>query len=46
MRSVTSHLILRDAAKRLLLSTIFFPSPLVGEGGEIERSEIEPGEGE
>jgi hypothetical protein len=23
-----------------------FPSPLVGEGGEIERSEIEPGEGE
>jgi hypothetical protein len=23
----------------------FFPSPLVGEGGEIERSEMEPGEG-
>ena len=22
-----------------------FPSPLAGEGGEIERSEMEPGEG-
>jgi error-prone DNA polymerase len=24
----------------------FFPSPLAGEGGEVERSETEPGEGE
>jgi hypothetical protein len=23
----------------------FYPSPLVGEGGEIERSEMEPDEG-
>jgi hypothetical protein len=24
----------------------FLPSPLVGEGGEVEQSETEPGEGE
>jgi hypothetical protein len=26
-------------------SVLFLPSPLVGEGGESERSEFEPGEG-
>ena len=36
----------RLPVKRGLRGNLFFPSPLVGEGGETERSEVEPGEGD
>jgi hypothetical protein len=36
---------IRQNKEKIFAAPAFFPSPLVGEGDEIERSEMEPGEG-